>query len=182
MKIALYKEIKKKVSKAGYSWEICEVENILNNSDLNEKVFFRQYMWVIINAGMKYQVAVQIYSRVIYALYFNQPLELAFGNKNKVKAILEVQDNLSKYFTEYIKSADKVSYLETLPFIGPTTKYHLARNLGENICKPDRHLRRISSIYKTSPDKLCKKLSKMSGDPVGVVDVVVWRAANLGLI
>ena len=75
-----------------------------------------------------------------------------------------------------------MAYLESIPWIGGITKYHLAKNLGFDCCKPDRHLVRISKEYNTSPEELCKRISEATGDRVATVDLVIWRVANLGLI
>ncbi|MBA7467119.1 hypothetical protein ES707_02315 [subsurface metagenome] len=71
-------------------------------------------------------------------------------------------------------------YLKSLPHIGDITKYHLARNLGLNYAKPDRHLVRISNLFEhTNVQELCKKLSILTDDPIGLVDLVLWRFATL---
>jgi hypothetical protein len=182
MDLKLYTKIKAYVLDAGFSWEILEVEQVLKFPCSSKEVFLKQYIWVIVNAGLKYQVGVQIFYRILFALHFQKPLEMAFNNKKKTDAIYFVINNLTAIFHNYKNAQDKISFLEKLPFIGPTTKYHLARNLGHNICKPDRHLVRISESYHITPNELCSSVSEISGDPIGVVDVILWRAANLGFI
>ena len=72
--------------------------------------------------------------------------------------------------------------LETLsefPYIGPVTVYHLAKNLGFPVAKPDRHLVRIANVVgRASPAELCDELSLATGDPVQLVDLVLWRYAS----
>lgn len=182
MDLSFYFKVKEHVLLSGFSWEIKQVQEVLKKPCYSEDVFFKQYLWVVLNAGMRYQVAVQIYHRILYNLYQKEPITQSFNNKKKIEGILYVQKNLTKIFDEYLASNNKIDYLEKLPFIGPITKYHLARNLGQDICKPDRHLIRISKKYNQNPFDLCKNLSCLSGDPIGVVDIVVWRAANLGFI
>jgi hypothetical protein len=81
-----------------------------------------------------------------------------------------------------VPAADKLSFFESLPWIGPITKYHLAKNFGVECCKPDRHLVRIARQYDMTPDELCRKLAEETGNSVNTVDTVLWRAANLGFI
>ena len=46
--------------------------------------------------------------------------------------------------------------------------------------KPDRHLVRIAgALGARSVDHLCRPLAEFSGDPVSVVDLVLWRFATL---
>lgn len=112
----------------------------------------------------------------------NQPINTVFHHKGKVKAIEYIIANGERLFEEYIESKDKLEYLKTLPFIGEITKYHLAKNLGENVVKPDRHLVRIANNYNTTPYELCEKLSKETSYRIATIDLIIWRAANLGLI
>ena len=73
-----------------------------------------------------------------------------------------------------------MSFLKTFDFIGDTTCYHLAKNIGLNFAKPDRHLLRISKIIGfDSPHALCKLISDYVADKIQVVDLVLWRYATL---
>jgi len=45
-----------------------------------------------------------------------------------------------------ISVAEGVWFLQQLPFIGPVTAFHLAKNLGIEAVKPDRHLCRLSKL------------------------------------
>ena len=44
------------------------------------------------------------------------------------------------------------------------------------------HLERVASHYQTTPDALCMALAAATGDRVATVDVVIWRACNLGIV
>ncbi len=85
---------------------------------------------------------------------------------------------VKKFKKELGKS--NIDFLECLNYIGPVTKYHLAKNLGVNTGKPDRHLERISNILGYEyPNKLCKEISKATGEKMSVVDLVLWRYAAI---
>lgn len=169
-----FNELRNKLDALGYKHESEWAENVKPISDVN--TFFCEYMWVVINSGMKNQIAKLIYDRM------NKEGFDSFGHKGKVKAIKEVHQNADKYFNDYLKADDKLAFLGTMPFIGKITKYHLAKNYGLDFCKPDRHLERIAKKYKTTPFELCNKLSKETGLRIGTVDLIIWRSANLGLI
>jgi len=182
MKIDRYLKLKNEIIQSGYKNEILMINKMLDNPCNDSERFFREYVWVVVNAGMKYQIADIIYQKIIYALNKKYKLENIFGHVQKVEAIKYVQKRKKKIFNSYYNSNNKIEFLECLPFIGPTTKFHFARNLGLDVCKPDRHLRRIAGYYKLTPDLLCKMISEKTHDRVGVVDVVLWRAGNLQLI
>jgi hypothetical protein len=177
-----YAEIKNKLCRRGYAEEILSVDDCLNTPCTDWAEFLREYVWVVINSGMKNQIAEKIFKSVWNTLCAHEDISKVFRHELKIKAIREVESRAKEIFEEYQKAEDKLTYLDTLPHIGPITKYHLARNLGVDCCKPDRHLERIAKMYNTDPHTLCKKLSEATGDKVGVVDVVLWRAGNLGII
>lgn len=175
-----YFDLKQEIISRGYADDVTWSENVEECQSADE--FAREHAFVVCNSGMKAQIAVQIFRRVVSALENGRPVIEAFKNKGKVKAIEYVYKNRARLFAEYQEATDKVSFLETLPFIGGITKYHLAKNFGVDCCKPDRHLVRIAEKHNTTPDALCRQLSDETGNSVNTVDTVIWRAANLGLI
>ena len=67
-----------------------------------------------------------------------------------------------------------------MPHIGPITKFHLARNLGLDYAKPDRHLVKIALAFGYSNvQAFCREASELTGDKIGLVDLVFWRFAVL---
>lgn len=73
-----------------------------------------------------------------------------------------------------------IEALRSLPFMGPATTRHLAKNIGFDVVKPDRHLLRIAAVAQfSSPDELCRAISALVGDRLSVVDSVLWRYATL---
>ena len=65
--------------------------------------------------------------------------------------------------------------------IGPITKFHLARNIGIDCAKPDRHLVRIAERFgwKDNIQGMCVKLAAYSGWRIGTVDLILWRYCNM---
>ena len=175
-----YLDLKQAIIDKGYEADIIWAENV-QKCKLPED-FVLQFIFVVCNSGMKAQIAQGIYKKILQAICDKKDISEVFGHKGKVSAIKHVIKNQNEIFSDYINSNDKLSFCESLPWIGPITKYHLAKNLGENYIKPDRHLVRIASMYKTGPLQLCQKLSDKIGDSLNTVDTVIWRAANLGLI
>lgn len=176
-----YLKLKEKLIEFGYEHEI-EWQRTLEPCISNE-VFKGEAIWVILNSGMREQIARLIQTRIMDALNANKDISTAFGHKGKVSAIKFILSDYKRLFIEFQQSENKLEYLQTIPFIGSITKYHLAKNLGYDFVKPDRHLVRIAKEYGFDDcNDLCKKISEETGDKVSLIDIVLWRSANLGWI
>lgn len=180
MGVEPYLDLKAKLIELGYAGEIDWQTNIQPCD--NSFTFRDEAIWVILNSGMKEQVARIIRNRIHEAWSNGLPTATGFRHKGKVAAIDYIRDNCGKLFIAYLDAHHKLEYLQELPFIGSITKYHLAKNLGHDVVKPDRHLVRIGRQYGMNCEDMCENLSKQTGDKVSVVDIVLWRSANLGLV
>ena len=178
MNTANYLHLKQKIAERGFAGEIEWATNVADCPD--SQTFACETIWVILNAGMREQVARIIQDRIWPFLHRGESSSGGFNHKLKCRAIDYVWRERERLFAEWRAADDRLEYLERLPHIGPITKYHLARNLGMNVCKPDRHLVRIAAPL--TPHEMCAMLAKATGDRIGVVDCVIWRSANLGLI
>ncbi|RWO49232.1 hypothetical protein [Mesorhizobium sp.] len=147
--------------------------------------FALRVSYVILNSGMKWTVAKDIWTRMKLSLIETGEVGDTFGHPGKKKSINQVMSNRSAYF-EGFRSAwqngpDAVIELcETLPHIGVITKYHLAKNLGLDLAKPDVWLERVAARSGGSVQELCRRLSNRSGDSVSTVDYVIWKACQQG--
>ncbi len=180
MKPKRYKRLKAYIIAAGYEHEIEWSENLKPCTKAFD--FFCEYTWVVLNSGMKNQIAAVIWERVKKALTEGQLVSSVFGHPGKSTAIQQAWRTQEFYFDGWRRAKDKIEYLQSLPWIGPITKWHLAKNLGLDCCKPDRHLVRIAKAEGTTPEILCQHLSELTGDRIATVDLVIWRAVNLGMI
>lgn len=139
------------------------------------ELFLWEYVWVIANAGMREQVA-----RTIYQKVFTTHDPMVIGHPGKRAAVQRAFQEYDVWFDTLLKADDKLAYLESLPWIGPTTKYHLARNIGIDCVKPDRHLKRLAQRFGyTTPDDLCRGIMNEVGGRLGMIDLVLWRYCNL---
>jgi len=175
-----YVKIKREVIERGYFKDILWYTK--QKSCPNAEVFALQAIWVILATGLKEQSARIIEERVWTALNDGGQVDTVFHHKGKAKAIEFIWRNKEKLFREFNNTEDKLEYLATLPWIGNITKFHLAKNLGLDVCKPSTYLVRIASKYGVDPNSLCRQLAKSSGDRVSVVDFVLCRAGNLGIL
>jgi hypothetical protein len=162
-----------------YASEIKHVEK-LRFAEQTPASFLSQYIYVVLNTGMKNQVAEAMYQRFLET--GKDPSVIKHTCKSA--AIRRALTSYESWFQELKAAPDKLSFLEALPFIGPVNKFHLARNLGIDVAKPDRHMIRLARRYGFNDDVqgMCRKVSESTGHRIGVVDVVLWRAANLGII
>lgn len=181
MKAEKYFELVDRLIELGYAEEIDWQTNL--QPVIDPIVFRNEAIWVILNSGMKEQVARLIHTRIWQAKNDGRDISEAFNHKGKVSAIKTILRDYEALFNGYQLSENKVDYLQTIPYIGGITKYHLAKNLGHDCVKPDRHLVRIAKDYGFSDcNDLCLHIGKQTGDKVSVVDIVLWRSANLGWI
>lgn len=188
-----YLKAKDAIEKEGYGGEIEYVERIKELKQQTPEAFLREYVWVVLNAGMKEQVARKIFDKFWECVRGDSLLIQedvnpfrVIGHPEKRKSIEEAVREHKRWFKELLAAEDKIEYLESLPFIGPITKHHLARNVGIDAVKPDRHLQRLAEKFGfPSPLEMCKaiqvELIDGQGPPekLGTIDLVLWRYSNL---
>ncbi len=159
---------------AGLNHEIEYTRN-LRFSECGDEHFLMEYVFVVVSSGMKNQVAQRIFTRFCKAL---DPSVI--GHPGKRQAVTRAIQEHHEWLSQLRVAPDKLAYLESLPWIGPITKYHLARNIGLDFVKPDRHLVRVAKAFNyPDPHIMCTQLSEQVGERIGVVDVILWRYCNL---
>ena len=80
------------------------------------------------------------------------------------------------------RADDVVEFCGTLPWVGVITKFHLAKNLGSNVAKPDVHMLRLAKLSGTTAQELCERLSQETGYRAATIDLILWRACADGII
>jgi hypothetical protein len=165
--------------------------------EVTETVFLGEAAWVVLSSGMRETVVRNKFTSLSAAfnnwasardilehtgLYRRNAFRV-FGHARKIDSIIQIATEVDRRGFECFKEKileEGVSFLQSLPYIGPATSYHLAKNLGLDVVKPDRHLLRIAALLGyDNPADFCKAISTSVGDRVSVVDVVVWRYATL---
>ncbi|OPX61892.1 hypothetical protein [Methanoregula sp. PtaB.Bin085] len=184
------------VQDEGFQDEISWQSTLCFN-DLNETTFLREIAWVILTCGMKESIIRNRFediSRCFFQWSSAQKILSnrekcqrsalkIFNNEQKIAAILYAADQINNIGFKTIKrkiQSNPITFLQTFDYIGPVTVYHLAKNIGLPVAKPDRHLVRIAT-QENYPDvqSFCGDISRMSGDPIPVVDIVFWRFATI---
>lgn len=184
------------VIQKGYSDEIDWQEEV-NLNELTAQTFLKEYSWVVLASGLSDRVVSKVFPKIksllnnwtnleYIVLNFDElekSLLKIFNNKLKIKALLNT--SLRVFSEGFINIKTNIqlkglSYLKSFSFIGETTCFHLAKNIGLSFAKPDRHLIRISKkIGFDSPHILCKLISDYIQEKIQVVDLVLWRYATL---
>lgn len=178
---AIFDELVARLRVAGFAdGDIEWSENIQEPTDPAEWAL--EAIFVICNSGMKNTVARRIFDRIVAALNEGRPVSEAFGHKGKVGAIEHIWNNRDELLVRYQQATDKLEFCGSLPWIGGITKYHLAKNFGLDVAKPDVHLQRLADLEGTTVDALCRRLAVETGFRVATVDVLIWRACAEGII
>lgn len=148
----------------------------------NAEDFAREAIYVICNSGMKNSVAAPIARRCLAALEVGASAATVFNHPGKRVAIDAIWREREKLFSRYCRETDKLEILSDLPWIGPVTRYHLAKNLGADTAKPDVHLERLARRDRTTTQTLCRRLSRATGYRVATIDSILWRACAEGVL
>lgn len=194
-----YFRMKAAVIDAG-GWPEIRWQAKVAEAELTEQRFLRELAWVVLSSGMSAQVVDRVFPQVTEAfLQFSSASRIVrrrawcrskalevFRHEGKIDAVLTASERIASEglgpVAEALASCDPLPTLREFPYLGPATSRHLAKNLGFPVAKPDRHLLRIAEEYGyDTVDELCADISAMVGDPVPVVDVVMWRFKANGL-
>jgi hypothetical protein len=194
--VAFYFKALRYVLDSGFQTEI-EWYRTRTLDNVSETSFLREYTWVVLCSGFRESVVRKHFSYISLAFYDFESAELIaaekqacvdiaslkFGNLRKLLAVATVaekirQDTFPRFWSEL--SVEPVVRLKQLPFIGSATSWHLAKNLGMSVAKPDRHLVDLAKLMGFSTThELCMHVSHRTVESQSVVDTVLWRAAAL---
>ncbi|WP_321935405.1 hypothetical protein [Paraburkholderia sp. J8-2] len=193
-----YTAIRDRLSHLGYrhEWEWAHTVTPPEAAD----AFAYQAIWVICCSGFRAQAARVTEQKVLDALAAGRSATDVFPRSGKGRAIDTIWANRSRYFAGFrelvAREANAEAVIEWLamtkiPYVGGgILRYHFAKNLGIACAKPDRHLARLVGVPEgANPEQnfhavmaLCRRLAEATHDKVGAVDLVLWRACNLGIL
>lgn len=192
--VACYLNAKSTVIDAGHAPEIAW-QAAVGHQPVTPRLFVREAAWVVLSAGMSEAVIRGVFPALERALRGFSPAALSrdgtaaradaltlFAHEGKIDAILRIAETARRLGAAGLATGlrDPEPFLRTLPYIGPVTWRHLAKNLGTPVAKADRHLVRLAAATgRQDVDVMCAEISDWLGEPVAVVDVVLWRWAVL---
>lgn len=175
-----FKKLEQAIRDAGFGDDIAWAEQL--GPPANAEEFAREAVYVIVNSGMKNTVAVGIFERCMERLHAGKRVRRVFRHPGKARAIATIWKDRHQLFADFSSAEDKVEFCASLPWIGPVTSYHLAKDLGADLAKPDVHLARIARRDRTTVERLCRKLARLSGYRIATVDTILWRACEQGIL
>ena len=177
---------------AGLEAEV-EWQRMTDFSTFSEAELLRETAWVILCSGFRESIVRRVFDHISLCFFDWESARLVYDhrkmciraardslrNEAKLNAIGACAEMILSEGFDNIKSSvinDPIVELQKFPFIGPVTVWHLAKNLGLNVSKPDRHLVRLAHMcgYSTAAD-LCEELAVVNAEKVKVVDLILWR-------
>jgi hypothetical protein len=164
-----------------------------NPSQFSEQDLLREAAWVVLCSGFREKMVRRIFDYVSLCFFDWESADLvhehwptcvraalySINNERKLRAIARCASIVAHEGFDRVKQSildNPLAELQKFPFIGSTTVWHLAKNLGMNVAKPDRHLVRLAEAcgYPTAMD-LCSYLAKCHSEQVNVIDLILWR-------
>lgn len=170
----LFRKIDRAVRKAGYKAAIEWSENI--QPPPTASAFASEAIYVICNSGMSNRVAVPIFESCMIALRRGKSSKSVFGHPGKSEAIDTIWKHRNSLYRKLRETDDLIAFCAALPWVGQITKFHLAKNLGADVAKPDVHLNRLAEPGGETAQELCERLAKETGYRAATVDLILWRA------
>ncbi|AOF95545.1 hypothetical protein BSY17_1599 [Sphingobium sp. RAC03] len=178
--VDLFCRIDKAVRDAGYTAAIERSENMRPPTTAAQ--FASEVIYVICNSGMSNVVAVPIFRRCMKALRAGRSASTVFGHPGKRVAIDWIWKHRRRLFREFTAAPEIVEFLGTLPWVGPITSFHAAKNMGADVAKPDVHLNRLAEPEGLTAQQLCERLARETGYRAATIDIILWRACADGII
>jgi hypothetical protein len=190
--LEFYRNAKSWVEQSAFADELRWQAN-LDQANFSESDFLREYAWVVLNSGFRESVVRKHFDFISLCYCDWQSAQeihelgdlccnaasAAIGNMRKLRAITHTAGFVHRLGFERLKSIlleDFFGVARTLPFIGSVTARHLAKNLGIDTTKPDRHLVRLASRFGyCNVEDMCCVISGVTGDSLSVTDIVLWR-------
>ena len=176
----------------GYEEEITWQADQLPGA-VSEREFLREAAWVVYCSGFR-EATVRRHFDFLSLCFFDWSSAMqislsadlcistamhAIANRRKHSAVAAIAGRVAEATYPAFKRTflqEPIATFRTLPFLGPVTAIHLAKNLGFDVAKPDRHLVRLKDRFGfNNVEEMCQSIATSSGDSVKVIDLVLWR-------
>jgi hypothetical protein len=191
-----YLYVKKELLLSPYKAELVDLGP--KPEEISESRFLCELAWVILSAGMAEVVIRNKFAaisncfldwesaRSISASAFECVSKALrhFRHEGKIAAIANAACTVAAADSfEDVRARillDPIRELQSFHYIGPTTAFHIAKNMGFQVAKPDRHLVRLAYCSGfESVEQFCGTIACFLGEDVRLVDTVLWRFATL---
>jgi len=164
----------------------------LQPSSIGPEWFFTEYMWCVYVSGFNSKVVDKKFSDLLAAyktwdyickneedLWAN--VSNIIANRRKFNAVITtrflLQNNgWDRFRNTFLTSIEDIG---KLPYMGKVMRHHLARNIGLDTVKPDRHLVRLANHFGFSDaHTMCAVLGNRYNERIGVVDLILFYTAS----
>lgn len=194
--IAAYFIARKRVIHEGFGHELDWYEQRAT-SVINTTTFLSETSWVILNSGFRESVVRRRFQRIKTAFDGFRCAERilddsarmvragcrVIAHRSKMKAIVgAAQWWMTTGESEVLRMRRDgcINPLMEIPYIGAVTVWHLAKNLGFGVAKPDRHVQRIAlQLGFADTHSLCGEIGNALSLSPAIVDTVFWRYATI---
>lgn len=162
------------------------------------RAFAFEAIWVVCASGFREQAARVCETAVLKTLKRGGSATEVYPTSGKGRAIDRLWSERKEIFADFKEHLarqappeETIAWIGRLPYVGgKILRYHFAKNVGIDCVKPDRHLCRLAGVPEDgSPPvnfkaamKMLAPIAEETGDRIATVDVVLWRACNLGLL
>jgi hypothetical protein len=195
--VEFYKVAKQHLNDAGFQAEI-QWQAQCSLREFTESDLLREAAWVVLCTGFRESFVRTCFSFISIcfcewesAAVICENADLCratalskFGNMRKIEAIINAAKYVRSTGFDIYRTAilqDPIPALRRLPYIGGVTAFHLAKNLGADLAKPDRHLSRLAAAQGFyDAHALCSAIAQATGDPRNVIDLILWRYLEQG--
>lgn len=158
-----------------------------------DRELLAEYGWVVVSCGMTANVTKKLWPGLTEGFRQWQPAAVAANrrevrvaalgvlkNPRKIDAILDYAEDLVQNPGQISRLAampvkEVLAYLQTLPWVGPTSRYHLARNLGWDVVVQTGPVPRLAAFLGRTPEELVTTTARTVGERVRTVDLVLWN-------
>src|SRR2546427_4678562 len=152
---------KQSLIESGYAHEI-DWMDALDFDAVDESTFLREAAWVILSSGLAERVIRKKFPSISGVFFDWHSAERIirhrkdcrknavrlFNNPPKISAIIDTAAHVNSRGFQSVREAirqEGAAYLLRLPYMGVATSRHLAKNIGLQEVKPDRHLTRLAA-------------------------------------
>lgn len=146
----------------------------------NADAFAEEVIRVICASTFTAKAAKVAVAKCLVALKEGRAASTAFRHPGKSKAIDQLWHDRKRFFEKF-KHAKDVDWFESLPFIGPSTKFLAAKNCGFDFVSGDAGLARLAKDHDTTVEALCIQLGEQTGLSRAVVGCLLWEACRSGI-
>lgn len=161
--------------------------------DRTDRDLLAEYGWVVVSCGMTAHVTSKLWPRLGAAFREWDPARVAASpvdvriealgvlkHPRKIDAILDMAESLAREPGQMARLAARpvsevLAWLQTLPWVGPTSRYHLARNLGWQVVVQTGPVPRLAAFLEMTADELVAATAAEVGEPLRLVDLVLWN-------